>query len=113
VELTPDGRVTLAGQEHLAGSALRLDRAVENAMRMAAVSLAEAIRMVTSNPAALCRIAAREGGLAAGQRADFVVFDYDAQSQRVWVHETWVGGRRVFASRAVSLPAFLRRPNAL
>ncbi len=37
VDLTEDNRVVLAGTEKLAGSALRMDRAVENVMRMAGV----------------------------------------------------------------------------
>ena len=34
VDLTPDNRVVLAGQDRLAGSALRMDRGVENLMRL-------------------------------------------------------------------------------
>jgi N-acetylglucosamine-6-phosphate deacetylase len=98
VDLTPDGRVTLAGQSRLAGSALRMDRAVENAVKLGGVSLAEAVRMVTSNPAAVARIPGREAGLAAGQRADFVVFDYDPPRQGIAIRETWVSGQRVYAA---------------
>src|SRR5579862_7501156 len=35
VDLTEDGRVVLAGQDKLAGSALRMDRGVENLMKLA------------------------------------------------------------------------------
>src|SRR5208283_3682893 len=49
VDLTADGRVTLAGQDGLAGSALRMDRAVENAIRLGGVSLSQAVRMATCN----------------------------------------------------------------
>ena len=51
VDLTPDGRVVLAGQDRLAGSALRMDAAVANAIRMAGISLADAVRMATVNAA--------------------------------------------------------------
>jgi N-acetylglucosamine-6-phosphate deacetylase len=98
VDLTADGRVTLAGQSRLAGSALRMDRAVENAVRLGGVSVSAAIRMATCNPASVAHIPARDAGLAAGQYADFVVFDYDAQRQRIAVQETWLAGRRVFAA---------------
>ena len=47
VELTPDNRVMLVGQERLAGSALRMDHGVENLMRIAGLSLADAVRMST------------------------------------------------------------------
>ncbi len=51
VDLTEDNRVVLAGAQKLAGSALRMDRAVENAIRMTGVSLADAVRMATVNAA--------------------------------------------------------------
>ena len=51
VDLTADNRVVLAGTEKLAGSALRMDRGVENVMRMTGVSLADAVRMATVNAA--------------------------------------------------------------
>lgn len=102
VDLTPDGRVTLAGQNRLAGSALRMDRAVENAVKLGGVTLAEAIRMATSNPAAVAHVPGREAGIAAGQRADFVVFDYDPPRQGIAVRETWVSGQRVYAAGRTS-----------
>ncbi len=101
MDLTADGRVTLAGQSRLAGSALRMDRAVENAIRLGGVSVSAAIRMATCNPASVAHIPARDAGLAAGQYADFVVFDYDAQFQRIAVRETWLAGRRVFTAGVI------------
>jgi len=53
VELTPEGRVHLVGSRRLAGSALRMDVAVSKVVHLAEVSLAEAIRMAGSQPAAL------------------------------------------------------------
>ena len=51
VELHADHRVTLAGQDRLAGSTLRMDRGIENLMRLAGLSLTEAVAMATRNPA--------------------------------------------------------------
>jgi N-acetylglucosamine-6-phosphate deacetylase len=51
VDLTADGRVVLAGQDRLAGSALRMNDAIAHAVRVAGVSFQEAIRMATVNPA--------------------------------------------------------------
>jgi N-acetylglucosamine-6-phosphate deacetylase len=51
VDLTPDGRVVLAGQDRLAGSALQLQHAISNTIRFAGISLSEAIRLATRNPA--------------------------------------------------------------
>lgn len=93
VDLTEDNRVVLAGTEKLAGSALRMDRAVENVMRMAGVSLADAVRMATVNGARAGRVPGRENGIAVGDRADLVQFACDGQ--RIDVRGVWVGGERV------------------
>jgi N-acetylglucosamine-6-phosphate deacetylase len=96
VELTTDGRVVLLGQTRLAGSALRLDDGVSNVMRMAGVTLAEAISMATRNPARVGRIAGRQRGLVTGERADLVVFRFDDATKRIELLETIVGGQTVF-----------------
>jgi N-acetylglucosamine-6-phosphate deacetylase len=96
VDLTDDDRVVLAGQTRLAGSALKMHRGVENLMRIAGLSLPEALTMATRNPARVGRIAGRQRGLAAGDRADFVVFDFDAQTKSVRIRETWIGGECFF-----------------
>ncbi|MGB9609849.1 MAG: N-acetylglucosamine-6-phosphate deacetylase [Bryobacteraceae bacterium] len=49
VELHPEGRVTLRGTDRLAGSALRMDRGVENLMRLAGLTLPEALTMAAPN----------------------------------------------------------------
>jgi N-acetylglucosamine-6-phosphate deacetylase len=96
VELTPSGRVVLAGSDRLAGSALRMDRGVENLMRLAGLSLADAARMATVNPARAGRVPDRTQGLAAGERADFVQFRFDEEKKRIEVTGTWVSGQRVY-----------------
>jgi len=96
VDLTPDNRVVLAGQDKLAGSALRMDRGVENLMRMAGLPLADAVRMATVNAAKAGKVPGRTNGLAAGDRADFVQFRWDAEARAIDVTATWVSGRRVY-----------------
>jgi len=98
LELTEDGRVVLAGQTRLAGSALRMDDAITNVMRMTGISLVEAISMATRNPARVGRIAGRQRGLATGERADFVLFRYEPNRNRIDVVQTIVGGRQVYAA---------------
>jgi N-acetylglucosamine-6-phosphate deacetylase len=98
VDLTADNRVVLAGQDKLAGSALRMDRGVENLMRMAGLSLSDAVRMATVNAALAGKVPARSNGLAMNDRADFVQFQWDAPSRRLQVTATWVSGRRVYSS---------------
>ncbi len=96
VDLTPEGRVLLAGAGRLAGSALRMDRGVENLMRLAGVTLADALRMATVNAARAGRIAGRTAGLASGDRADIVLFAFDERTCAIQVQETWVNGQRVY-----------------
>jgi N-acetylglucosamine-6-phosphate deacetylase len=93
VDLTEDNRVVLVGTQKLAGSALRMDRAVENVMRMAGVSLADAVRMATVNAARAGGVPGRENGIAVGDRADLVQFAWDGQL--IDVRAVWVGGERV------------------
>ena len=97
VDLTADNRVVLAGQERLAGSALKMDRGVENLMRLGELSLAEAVRLATVNAARAGRVPGRERGLVADDRADFVLFDFDAATKSIKVQATYVGGRKVWS----------------
>lgn len=96
VDLTPDNRVVLAGQDRLAGSALRMDRGVENLIRLGELSLADAVRLATVNAARAGRVPGRERGLAAGERADFVMFDFDERKKAIQVQATYVGGNKVW-----------------
>jgi N-acetylglucosamine-6-phosphate deacetylase len=96
VDLTADGRVVLAGQDRLAGSALRMDRAIGNAMRIAGLSLSDAVRMATTNAARAGKVPHRAMGLAAGESADLVEFRFDPAAARIDVVSTWLSGRRVY-----------------
>ncbi len=96
VELKAEGRVVLRGQDRLAGSALRMDRGVENLMRLTGIPLASAVEMATTNPARAGRVPDRVDGLSPGDRADLVEFRFDARALRVEVVGTWISGRRVY-----------------
>lgn len=98
VELTTDGRVVLRGGDRLAGSSLRMDDAIGNVMRMAGVTLTEALSMATRNPARTGRIGGRQRGLAPGDRADLVLFRWHEGTRRIEVLETIVGGQTVFSA---------------
>jgi N-acetylglucosamine-6-phosphate deacetylase len=93
--LTPDNRVVLAATGKLAGSALRMDRGVENLMKIAGLSLADAVRLATVNPAEAGRIEGRTRGLAPGDRADLVQFRFEGG--RIQIVRTWLAGRGVFS----------------
>jgi N-acetylglucosamine-6-phosphate deacetylase len=72
VELKDDQRVVLRGGTRLAGSSLRMDRAIENVMRTAGVSLTEAVTMATTNAARVgrisCGLVSRRGGFRCSRR---------------------------------------------
>jgi N-acetylglucosamine-6-phosphate deacetylase len=96
VELTPDNRVVLRCGDRLAGSALRMDDAIGNVIRMTGVSLTEALSMATRNPARIGRIAGRQRGIAPGDRADFVLFRWNDKAKTIEVVETILGGNTVW-----------------
>ena len=84
VALTADGQA-------LAGSTCSMIRGVRTMVEQCELSLPEAVRMASLNPARALRIDTRKGSLAAGMDADFTVL-----SPSLEVRETWVGGRRVY-----------------
>lgn len=58
---------------------------------MIGVSLPQAVRMASANPAQVLGLAGSKGRILPGYDADLVIFDesYDVQ-------QTWVGGNTVF-----------------
>ncbi len=94
VELNQQGRVHLRGGTRLAGSSLRMDHAVGNVMRIAGLSVTEAVAMATTNPARVGRIPSRQRGLSPGERGDLVKFRIEDGIVRIL--ETYFSGRRVF-----------------
>jgi N-acetylglucosamine-6-phosphate deacetylase len=90
----------MRGGERLAGSSLRMDHAIGNVMRIAGVSLGEAVEMATRNPAGAAHIGGRIEGRArgpeTGDRADLVRFV--VEEGRLRVLETFVSGRRVYGA---------------
>ncbi|MDE3165475.1 MAG: N-acetylglucosamine-6-phosphate deacetylase [Acidobacteriota bacterium] len=94
VELTAEGRVVLAGTDRLAGSALDMAAGIANLMRLAGLTLADAVRMATVNPAAAAGIAGRTRGIAAGERADLVAFRCTPPGA-LEIAGVWIGGERV------------------
>ena len=63
----------------LAGSVLTQDRAVRNMVAMAGVTLQDAVRMASYNPARLLGIEARKGVLREGADADLVILHPDGK----------------------------------
>jgi N-acetylglucosamine-6-phosphate deacetylase len=96
VELRSDGSVVLRGEGRLAGSALRMDHAIGNSVRLGRLSLRDAVTMATSNAGRAGRIARRQRGLAPGEKADLVRFHWDDNSNQLRVIETVVAGSTVY-----------------
>jgi N-acetylglucosamine-6-phosphate deacetylase len=88
-------KITLEDSDTLAGSALTMDRAVTNAMRMLGIEVEDAVLMATAVPARAAHLSER-GEIAAGKRADFVILDRWDHS----VRETIVGGVTRFDAHA-------------
>ncbi len=93
-DLTADGRVVLAGTDRLAGSALKMHDGVANLMRFAGLTLADAVRMATVNPARIIGLEGRMEGLRVGETADLVAFKRIGDGG-IQVDSIWLGGRRI------------------
>jgi N-acetylglucosamine-6-phosphate deacetylase len=73
VRLSNDGSVRLP-DGRLAGSSLRMDKAVQNVMRFAGIGVAQACRLASVNAAAAIALQERSGFLQKGDPAELVLF---------------------------------------
>jgi len=96
IELLPNGKVVAVNQQHLAGSALSMNRAVTVFEKFAGVSLGDALQAATANPGRLLR---RDGictDLVPGQPANLVTFRAETDALRV--ETVLLRGEQVYAS---------------
>ncbi len=93
VEVTPEGRISVAGTPYLAGASLSLSANVAMTAEMAGIPLADALLLATANPGHLVR---GRGRLEVGARADLIRFDWSEDNRTISVRETWVHGEKVF-----------------
>ncbi len=84
----------------LAGSDLNMAAAVRNAVSLLGLSLADASRMASRNPAEFLGLGAEVGRIAAGYRADLVLLD-----ERLDVRRVWIGGASEIDGVAGDSPA--------
>lgn len=91
--LVEGGVAKLPDRSAFAGSVATADRLVRTMVREGGVTLEEAVRMMTLNPARVMGVADRKGSLETGKDADIVIFD----GEEVRVERTLVGGKTVFA----------------
>jgi N-acetylglucosamine-6-phosphate deacetylase len=92
LELTGDDRVVLTGTQKLAASALRMDSAIANLVRIGGMSVRDAIRTATTNPALLIGLEGRMAGLTTGERGDVVMF---RQVPELAIEAVYLDGVRV------------------
>jgi len=79
----------------LVGSMLPMNRALRNAVEFTGLSLSEALRLVTVNPARLLGIADQKGDLCPGMDADLVIMDRHCDIRR-----TIIAGKTIYKSKA-------------
>ncbi len=78
-----DGVAKLLDKSGFAGSVATTDRLVRVMHKQAGLSIPQAVKMITENPARVLGVADRKGSLAPGYDADVVVFDHDIQISEV------------------------------
>ena len=93
VEVSPEGRIGVAGTPYLAGASLPLSANVAIAAEMAGMPLADALLLATENPG---RFLGGRGRLHVGARADLIRFEWSHGDREIKVRETWVHGERAF-----------------
>ncbi len=76
---------------NLAGSVLTLNKALKNFINNTGVSLNEAVRTVTENPARLLKMNNSKGSIGIGKDADLTLFDENFN-----IYSTYVKGKKVY-----------------
>ena len=93
IELTPEGMLRLPVQNVLYGSASPITKGVGHIMGVTGCTLAEAVRMASTNPAEINNIRDR-GRLLPGMRADLVLFTLEGET--LHINKTLVQGQVVY-----------------
>jgi N-acetylglucosamine-6-phosphate deacetylase len=102
IELLPSGKVVAVNRQHLAGSALSMNRGVTVFQEFARVSLSDALQAATTNPGGLLR---REGictDLVPGQPANLVTFRAETNALRI--ENVLLRGEQVYGNDGPHLP---------
>ena len=84
LEVTVSGGVCRNSEGKLAGSTLTLDRALRNIVKLG-IPFADAVGMLTLNPATLLGIEFKKGALRTGADADIVLLNKSLEIVKVWV----------------------------
>lgn len=92
VELSSDGRLSMAGTQYLAGAARTLADDVAIAIGLGGLSLADALSMASRNPG---RFAAGRGRLEPGAPADLIRFAWQPGDRTLHIETTLIGGEDI------------------
>ena len=101
VELHPNGRLSVFGTPYLAGSASALKDCVENAVRLAGCSLAQAVQMASANPAKLLE-ASDTSEVSDTLSTSLTLFRWDDRAREATILATIVDGAVVYSNDADS-----------
>jgi N-acetylglucosamine-6-phosphate deacetylase len=93
VEVSAEGRISVAGTPYLAGASLPLSANVAIAADMAGITLADALVLAAANPG---RFVGNRGKLEVGARADLIRFDWSKGDRALQIREAWVHGEKAF-----------------
>lgn len=89
--IVEDGVAKLPDRTSFAGSVATADRLVRTMINLADVPLIDAVRMITSTPARIMKVADRKGTLMEGKDADILIFDRDIN-----IKTTMIKGRIIY-----------------
>ena len=93
IELTSNQSVRLYGTDYLAGSAIELARGVENSVKFAEISLDQAFRLATVQPAGVLGLDNQIGSIQVGRNADYITFQWDKLGYKIKVLSTVIDGQ--------------------
>ena len=96
VELTPDRSVRLAGTEYLAGSAIELARGVENSVKFAGISLAEAVSLATLQPTRLLGLEEDMLNMDKNSQTNLILFEWNDAICEIDLKATILKGQVVY-----------------
>ena len=95
--IVEDGVAKLSDGSGFAGSVATMNLCVRNMIELVGLSMQDAIKMATLNPAKVIRIDEKKGSLVEGKDADLVIFDKDIN-----ILTTVIKGKVVFSGKSVS-----------
>ena len=93
IELTSNQSVRLYDTDYLAGSAIELARGVENSVKFAEISLDQAFRLATVQPAGVLGLDNQIGSIQVGRNADYITFQWDKLGYKIKVLSTVIDGQ--------------------